>query len=457
MNSGTSLVFLKRPGISLSFIVLFVFLMGCVADKTHLSTEKNSMSQKQQLKSVITPPVQFGTVAVTKINIEHPTAKLVYKENGASDIIVRHLKKTGQFRVIDWTNLEEVLLRRNMAWSDLTSSNELAKEISDVLLNDYFLMGTVTAYGERMDFSSSAFSKSKVQTVNTTIELTIKDAITNEIVASAMGSGSMSKQISQTLGFGAAGGNDTVLAGQVLDEAIEDGINRLLPVLTHLQQPRQSIEQEKAGILQTLPTGVFPQHLKVLFLFSEEEETSIGDLKPKTMGTIDLSIAENAMAKEFLEAGCQVFTAGDVVNKAYTVEGGENLLLGGWVSEQDLLELENLLQARSGLAAYAVEVGKAAGADIVVSGTVRFQTSESSLPKAMHAKTSSSFLFIKAIQVSNARTLHISEVQQDFMAIQTPNQLKAKVHAIKIAARKAAKQLISVLSQSNIHTSPGKI
>ena len=183
-----------------------------------------------------------------------------------------------------------------------------------------------------------------------------------------------------------------------------------------------------------------------MFLFAEQEETQSGALKQKESGTIDLSIAENAMAKEFHKTGCQVLTAGDVVGKAYSVAGGEELLQSGWVTEKELFELENLLQARSGLASYAIQVGKTAGADIVITGTIRHQTGDSTFSQASKAKLSSTYLTVKAIRVKDKKLLHIAEIQQDYMAIQSPNRLKAKVKVIRLASQKASQELIEAVA-----------
>jgi len=384
----------------------------------------------------------FGTLAIAKVTIEHPSARLVYRSGGVSDMIVRHMQATGNYRVIDWTNLQDVLARRNLEWSDLQKKEKVAREIQDVLFNDYFLMGTITSYGETMEYSASAFSKSKVQRVDATIELSVKDALTNEIVASVQGRGEERKTITQTLGFGAAGGIDTVIANKVLDEAIMDGVRQLTVKLAAMPQRQRASELTVEGTSETLR---FHRSVKILCIFNETEEglkdrSGHSNLENSSIG---VSIAEHAMAMEFQRAGARVVTADDVVNHAYSITGGENLLSGGWASEQDFQEVENLLQARSGLASYAVSVGRTAKADIVVAGVVTYQVQDSVRnPGNFGGTQGSAFLAVKAIDVGKEEVLYLTSARQNFLAVAAPSGLNARTTALEIGAQKAARDII---------------
>jgi len=384
----------------------------------------------------------FGTLAIAKVAIEHPSARLVYRPGGVSDMIVRHMQETGNYRVIDWTNLQDVLVRRNLEWSDLQAKEKVAREVQDVLFNDYFLMGTITSYGETMEYSSSAFSKSKVQRVDATIELSIKDALTNEIVASVQGRGEERKTITQTLGFGAAGGIDTVIANKVLDQAIMDGVRQLTVKLAALPQRQRASE---LAVEDTLEKLRFHRSVKILCIFNETEEGAKSRSGDNNMenGLLGVSIAEYAMAMELQRAGAKVVTADDVVNHAYSIAGGENLLSGGWASEQDFQEVENLLQARSGLASYAVSVGRTANADIVVSGVVTYQVQENVRNFGnLDGTQGFVYLAVKAIDVGKEEVLYLTSARQNFLAVAAPSGLNARTNALEVGAQKAARDII---------------
>ncbi len=417
-------------------------LAGCTAEKNvSFSATKSS---PPTLQSPSLRPLHLGTIAVAKVNIEHPTAKLVFKESGVSDSIVRHLKQSQHFKVIDWTNLEDVLLRRNLHWSDLNQDKDVSRQIRGVLLNDYFIMGSITGYSERMEYTSTAFSKLKKQVVSVVVELTVKDAITNEIVATAAGSSEKTRQITQTLGFGAAGGNDTMMANQVLEAALNRGFAELSPRLQkyHLAKSADHRDNKPKSSLVQLSNDV-----KILFLFAEKQVDDKKDVED-TAGILDLSMAEQAMAKGFHARGAQVLTAGDIVNRAYSIAGGQNVLLGDWVTEEELTDLENLLQARSGLAAYAIKAGKAAGADIVISGTILFQNYDAQYTGKLKAKQSSVLFTAKAIRIKDKKILHISDFQQDYVAIQGASQLKARSGAIHLAAKRAVREIVNAIDEA---------
>ncbi len=436
----------------LCLIGALTLLAGCAGGGNQSSVQNNESPPTLQEPVIATAPKKpsqqgsLGTIAVAKVAIDHPSGRLVYQPNGVSDTIVRQMKETGNYRIIDWTNLQDVLSRRNLEWSDLQADKNIGRKIHDVLFNDYFLMGTITSYGERDDFSSSAFSKEKTQTVNVTLELTIKDALTNEIVATAQGKGEKSRKIKQTMGFGAAGGHDNAFANGVLEMAVADAVAKIDDTLAALPARAPKAAQSDTEVAQSAAVSPpLPGNPKILFIFSEAEDSEkpkAGSGQQKELGT---SVAEHAMAKVFIAAKCRVLTADDVVNKAYGISGGENIIQGGWVTEKDLQEVENLLHARSGLSVYAVQVGKSAKADIVVSGTVRYQTEQVAGPSGVAAKQSSVFLMAKAISVADGKVLHMATSQQDYMAIQSPSAMKARMNALTLASQKAAEEILAAL------------
>lgn len=180
---------------------------------------------------------KLGTIAVAKIAIDHPLAKRVFSTQIIQDSLALELIQSDRVDVIDWSRFKEVLFRRNLEWSDLVENAEGRKQIKEVLFNDYFLTGSVFSYSEHMDYASSAFSKSKSQNVEVKVNFFIKDALSNEILVSAQGFGRATKKISQTLGFGAAGGSDPALAHEALNKAIVQGVERLLVGLAVLKTP----------------------------------------------------------------------------------------------------------------------------------------------------------------------------------------------------------------------------
>lgn len=87
-----------------------------------------------------------------------------------------------------------------------------------MLLNDYFLLCTISHYSERMDYRSRVLSKSKTQIAELELQLLLKDARTNEIVASATGTAQKKTKATQHVGFGA--GAVSTLAKEALDALV---------------------------------------------------------------------------------------------------------------------------------------------------------------------------------------------------------------------------------------------
>ncbi|GGF71114.1 CsgG/HfaB family protein [Alteromonas lipolytica] len=167
-------------------------------------------------------------IAVASVELGNPSARLVYKPEAVRDVITHSLYRQQQFKIIDWARLSEVLFRRNMEWSDVTDNDEARGAIQEILLNDYFLTGTVSHFSERVDYDGGAFSKKKTQIANIQLDLFIKDAFTNEVVAAARGQSEKSHEVKQSLGFGAGAGANSALAQEVLNEAVDNALESLV-------------------------------------------------------------------------------------------------------------------------------------------------------------------------------------------------------------------------------------
>ncbi len=392
--------------------------------------------QKEQSSDVV-----LKKIAVSKINIDHLGAGRVYKENSTRDKLVRHMLATGNYQIIDWKNLQENFLHKNLEKPALQNNKNNSVESDNDLPNDYFLMGSIASYGERVEYKQSAFSKGRTQIVNTTLELLMKDASSNEIVASAQGKGEGSRETCEFLGFGAASSTDTVLADEVLDCAIADAIGQL---------EAQPIRPLRRDSIEPLPH--FPRGPKVLFIFAEKDATGAENPRQFKPEEITVSTPEHAMAKEFLKANCQVLTVDYVVNpNSYSISGGENLTQGGWLTEREIRNLEELLTAhRTGLAAYALQVGREAKVDIVISGTVQEQTQKVEGPGGMPAKLSTAILTAKAIVVESGKILHVTITERNYLALQNPSGLHARTNAMHKAAEGAAVEFLRAMQRENV-------
>lgn len=219
-------MFQHRVGRVVTIMVLNGLLLGCGATTT-MATRAAPAPQHE-------PPTQvamLGVVAIAEVAVPHPSARLVYREDAVRDMMANALTRSQAFGVIDWRRLDAVIFRRNLEWSDLLEDSDQREAVRDIVLNDYFLVATVSSYGEHLEYGASAMSRNKTQIGTVQVEFLLKDAVTNEIVASAQVQAEARRTLTQTLGFGAGGGSDPTLATNAMASAIDHGIREVIDSL----------------------------------------------------------------------------------------------------------------------------------------------------------------------------------------------------------------------------------
>ena len=207
-------------------LALTGLLLGCGASTTMATRAAPAPQQGSPVASVA-----LGVVAIGEVEIAHPSARLVYREDVVRDMMASALMRSQYFGVIDWRRLDAVIFRRNLEWSDLMEDSEQREAIRDIVLNDYFLVVTVSSYGEHLEYGASALSRNKTQVGTVQLEFLLKDALTNEIVTSAQVQSEARRTMTQTLGFGAGGGSDPTLATNALASALDRGIQEIIASL----------------------------------------------------------------------------------------------------------------------------------------------------------------------------------------------------------------------------------
>ena len=161
-----------------------------------------------------------------------------------------HGKKT--FAVWDWNRLSAVVLRRSLEDSDLANGNaqgdadDAATPVEDMLFNDYFLLCTVSHYSERIDYKSGVVRASKTQAAEIELHLILKDAMTNEVVASAAGEAATSRKVTRNLGFGVGGGAASTLSKEALNKALDKALDELIAEIPRKPAPDAGRSAESA-------------------------------------------------------------------------------------------------------------------------------------------------------------------------------------------------------------------
>lgn len=360
---------------------------------------------------------QLGAVAIGQIALAHPTAKLVYQVDTIKDALATELATTGGYRVVDWDRLDAVLARRNLQWSDVADDAAQRREIQGVLLNDYFLVGSVSTYREDVEFTSSAFSKRKTLVGRVQLDLLLKDATSNEVVASSRASAEGRRELKQNLGFGAAGSNDAALAQTVLNAALAKSVRELAAQTAQWQTERSGSTTATANQTPTeAPANSFTGK-RILFIVHEADRMSSA-AEAVTL----LSTAEFAMAKVFLEHGSEVQTTDDVLT-------------------EEALQQRDMRHARQGLGAHAAAVGRAVGADYVVLGLARVDQTSVAMPGENEAPRGIVALTAKLIEPARGRVAAMVEQRRGFTSLQNQSRLLARESAMSGVARLAAREL----------------
>ena len=180
------------------------------------------------LAAAASADVRRPVVAIAEVRIPTPAGQLQFSEDGVRDLLTAALNAVDAVQVMDWNRLAAVAFRRNLESSDLAAGRNDGSPGGDVLLNDYFLLCTVSHYSEQVRYQSRVVSKSKSQIADIELQLLLKDARTNEVVASAKGSAQKQRKVTQRAGFGAGGGAVSTLAKDALHEALKNALDDLV-------------------------------------------------------------------------------------------------------------------------------------------------------------------------------------------------------------------------------------
>lgn len=196
------------------------------------------------------------------------------------------------------------------------------------------------------------------------------------------------------------------------------GSPKVLFILSEKNRSRSA-----AGLNAQASSNLEIQHNGTSVSISESSTTGISNSFNHPQE--DTSTSEHIMAEEFRRVGYEVITSDDVLQSGFVTQS-------------------SIDKARRGLGSYAAEVGKSVGADIVISGVVKYQVSSagSGGTDVSGAQMGTVSLTSKAILPSNGRVLHVSTRRQGYMSVQYASQLLAQEEAISKAARFAGNELM---------------
>jgi curli biogenesis system outer membrane secretion channel CsgG len=139
----------------------------------------------------------------------------------AKTILVGHLQETGRFNVLERENMEE-----NAREARLLGKQQALKGA------DYTITGDVVEFGRKETGDAQLFGilgEGKKQVAYSKVTLNVVDVLTSQVIYTSSGAGEYALSNREVLGFGGTASYDSTLNGKVLDLAIREAVDNLVP------------------------------------------------------------------------------------------------------------------------------------------------------------------------------------------------------------------------------------
>lgn len=134
----------------------------------------------------------------------------------ASDMLTSRLVQSGQFVVLERTDLNKVLREQEVAGD------------ARLVGSDTLIIGSVTEFGRSVGGKVGFLSSTKVQTAKAKVDIRLVDVKTSHAYFSAIGAGEASTESGEIAGFGSRADYDATLNDRAIAAAISDVIDRLV-------------------------------------------------------------------------------------------------------------------------------------------------------------------------------------------------------------------------------------
>ncbi len=158
----------------------------------------------------------------------------------ASDILAARLTATGQFILLERSDLSAVIAEQQL--------NKLQVEQVGA---DYLIIGSVSEYGRADKSESGVFSRNKIQTAQARVNVRLVNVRTGQVIYSEEGSGDATSEANTVFGVGANAGYDASLDDKALSAAISKLTSNLLENLMDLPWQAYLVGQQGQYYLMT--------------------------------------------------------------------------------------------------------------------------------------------------------------------------------------------------------------
>ena len=165
----------------------------------------------------------------------------------ASDMLMSRLVQSGQFLVLERTDLGKVEREQELAG------------VEGLVGADTLVIGAVTEFGRSVGGKTGFLSSTKVQTARATVDIRLVDVRTGHAYFSAKGTGEASTESGEIAGFGSQAAYDATLNDRAIGAAVSSVTSKLVEELGE-RRWRTDILEAKGG--QIFISGGRSQGLK---------------------------------------------------------------------------------------------------------------------------------------------------------------------------------------------------
>lgn len=227
MNQNKSLFFcLCVPAIATSLI-----LNSGIAIQKANAQQTPSFQLAQQTKA--TEKVRVAVLDFDFSSVSSPVLLSIFPagSRGVSEILVNRLVKSGNFTVVERSQIEAILKEQDFGDSGRVDASTAA-QIGRILGVEAVIIGSVTQFDIQQKRSGGGFFGFGAASSNTTayVKLNIRVVNTNtaEILFVAEGNGTDNQSDTEVRVFGVGGGSATSNEGKLLTQATEKAIDQVI-------------------------------------------------------------------------------------------------------------------------------------------------------------------------------------------------------------------------------------
>ena len=213
---------MKNPSLTL------VALLAAVATTACVTTETVRVIESPKVKANAAPYAGARVqVALGKFDNQSSFQRGIFGDgvdrlgSQARTNLAAHLNLTNRFDVMDRENMDEA--KREQALQSIDFKAQGAK---------FLVTGSVTEFGRKEVGDQQFFGilgRGKQQIAYSKVTLNLVDTTTSRIVYSAQGAGEYALSNREIIGFGSTSSYDFTLNGKVLDLAIREAVDKLVP------------------------------------------------------------------------------------------------------------------------------------------------------------------------------------------------------------------------------------